>query len=398
MTATVSVPNWRAHARRLTDQLTADGDVHTAAWRDALLAVPRHEFVPQYYLQDTSHPATWVLHEPRDPAATARWLELVYSPTTLITAVADYADRGVQAPVSSSTKPDLMIRMLEALQVDDGLRVLEIGTGTGYNAALLAHRLGDRNVYSIDIDPALVAHARQRLAGLGYHPTLVAADGADGLAEHAPFDRIIATCSVQAIPIAWMHQLRPGGLALIHLEGPLGAGNLLALHRGKAPTVQGRFLPWWGCFMRRRPTSGPTTGTPRPVPTTEPPTTRHTAVDPAELDGGKMFPFLAQLHLPPDMFRSIRLTDDQTPVTYLAAPDGSWCEITRIPDASGRYAVREAGPTPLWAAIETAWIQWTQLDAPAWHEFGLTATPVSHRIWHRDPETGQHWTLPVPTT
>ncbi|MGH3980697.1 MAG: hypothetical protein ACRDRZ_17140, partial [Pseudonocardiaceae bacterium] len=138
MTATVSVPNWRAHARRLTDQLTADGDVHTAAWRDALLAVPRHEFVPQYYLQDTSHPATWVLHEPRDPAATARWLELVYSPTTLITAVADYANRGVQAPVSSSTKPDLMIRMLEALQVDDGLRVLEIGTGSGYNAALLA--------------------------------------------------------------------------------------------------------------------------------------------------------------------------------------------------------------------------------------------------------------------
>jgi protein-L-isoaspartate O-methyltransferase len=66
----------------------------------------------------------------------------VYSPTTLVTDLADYADRGVQAPVSSSTKPDLMIRMLEALDVTDGMRVLEIGTGTGYNAALLAHRLG----------------------------------------------------------------------------------------------------------------------------------------------------------------------------------------------------------------------------------------------------------------
>ncbi|MGH4018623.1 MAG: hypothetical protein ACRDT0_05140 [Pseudonocardiaceae bacterium] len=70
-------------------------------------------------------------------------------------------------------------------------------------------------------------------------------------------------------------------------------------------------------------------------------TAAHTAVDPAELDGGKMF--LAQLHLPPDMFRSIRLTDDQTPVTYLAAPDGSWCEITRVtPDLAPRSRNRPA--------------------------------------------------------
>jgi len=56
-----------------------------------------------------------------------------------VTQVAKFADRGVQAAVSSSTKPDLMIRMLEALDVTDGMRVLEIGTGTGYNAALVRH-------------------------------------------------------------------------------------------------------------------------------------------------------------------------------------------------------------------------------------------------------------------
>ncbi|MGH3928395.1 MAG: methyltransferase domain-containing protein [Pseudonocardiaceae bacterium] len=397
MTASVAVPDWRERVRRLADQLTADGDLHIPAWRDALLAVPRHEFVPRYYVLDPStRPATWALHEPHDPASTARWLGLVYSPTTLVTALADYAGRGVQTGIVSSTKPDLMIRMLEALQVGDGMGVLEIGTGTGYNAALLAHRLGDRNVCSVDIDPALVAEARARLAALGYHPTLVAADGADGLAGHAPFDRIIATCSVRAIPAAWIHQLRPGGLVLVHLEGPLGAGNLLALHRGDTPALQGRFLPWWGCFMRRRTTIGPTTGTPPPIRTTEPPCTRLTTVDPAELDGGKMFPLLAQLYLPPGVFRSIRLINDQTPVSYLATPDGSWCEITRIPDPAGYYTVREAGPTLLWAAIEHAWTQWTALGEPAWHEFGLTATPTVHRIWHRDPDTGPHWTLPTP--
>jgi SAM-dependent methyltransferase len=90
---------------------------------------------------------------------------------------------------SSSTMPSLMARMLEALDVRDGHRVLEIGTGTGYNAALLCHRLGPRNVVSIDIDPTLVAAARSRLADLGYHPTLVAGDGTTGAVQHGPYDR-----------------------------------------------------------------------------------------------------------------------------------------------------------------------------------------------------------------
>ena len=96
------------------------------------------------------------------------------------------------------------------------------------------------------------------------------------------------------------------------------------------------------------------------------------------------------------MFHSIRLAnDDQTPVTYLAAPDGSWCEITRQADTHGRYSVREAGPSSLWAAIETAWHQWAQLGTPACHEFGLTITPTQHHIWHRDPSSHPHWTLPT---
>jgi len=390
MTASLSV--WHAAAQRLVDQLTAEGDLHDPAWRAALLAVPRHEFVPRYYLQDTStRPSRWVLHEPGTPQTVRQWLDLVYSPTTLITAVAAYADRGVQIPVSSSTKPDLMVRMLEALDVRDGHRVLEIGTGTGYNAALLAHRLGAGNVYSIDIDPQLVATAQERLAALGLHPTLVAGDGVAGLAGHGPYDRIIATCSVTAIPAAWIRQLTPGGLVLVHLEGPLGAGNLAALHRGQQPVLSGHFLPWWGCFMRRRTTAGPTTGTPRPTPTTQPATLRSTTLDPAALEGD--FAFLAQLHLPAGMFRSIRLADDErTPVSYLAAPDGSWCEITRQPDTHDRFTVREAGPTPLWTTIETAWTQWNTLGKPTCHEFGLTATAVGgsteHRIWYRNHGVG----------
>ena len=132
------------------------------------------------------------------------WLEQVYSNKALLTVAADCS--GPRSLRSSSSMPGLMTRMLEALDVRDGHRVLEIGTGTGYNAALLAHRLGDANVFSVDIEPDLVELARQRLARIGYHPTLVAADGAAGLAEHASFDRIIATCAVPALPWTWVEQ------------------------------------------------------------------------------------------------------------------------------------------------------------------------------------------------
>jgi hypothetical protein len=89
----------------------------------------------------------------------------VYSPETLVTALE--AVGGNRFPISSSTKPDLMVRMLEILDVQDGHRVLEIGTGTGYNAALLAHRLGDEQVFSVDVGEDLVDLARDRAVGVG---------------------------------------------------------------------------------------------------------------------------------------------------------------------------------------------------------------------------------------
>lgn len=74
--------------------------------------------------------------------------------------------------------------MLEALDIQEGQRILEIGTDTGYNAALLGHRLGDDNVFSVDIDPELIDTARRRLADIGRHPHLAAGNGAEGWRGH----------------------------------------------------------------------------------------------------------------------------------------------------------------------------------------------------------------------
>ncbi|HXT44602.1 MAG TPA: methyltransferase domain-containing protein [Pseudonocardiaceae bacterium] len=106
-----------------------------------------------------------------------------------------------------------------ALDLSDGQRVLEIGTGTGYNAALLCHRLGAANVVSIDIDLTLVDQAREHLAELGYATLLEVGDGADGVPGAAPYDAILATAAVDHIPHAWIEQLRPGGIILTDLRG-----------------------------------------------------------------------------------------------------------------------------------------------------------------------------------
>jgi protein-L-isoaspartate O-methyltransferase len=161
MTATTAP--WRELAHRLADELAAEGVLHTREWRAALEAVPRHAFVPRFYVQQSG--GEWV----ETAEGTEAWLESVYRNEPLITALAD-ASNGNRVTVSSSTKPGLMVRMLEALEVRDDHRVLEIGTGTGYNAGLLSHRLGAERVYSVDIGAGLVDAARDRLAELGFEP------------------------------------------------------------------------------------------------------------------------------------------------------------------------------------------------------------------------------------
>lgn len=377
---------WQGRAEALADKLTADGDLHSAEWRAAVCGVPRHELVPRYYEQKGT---TFRLVTPDGGASRRAWLDLVYSDTTLITAVvADSSGR--QVPVSSSTKPDLMVRMLEALDVHDGHTVLEVGTGTGYNAALLSHRLGAARVFSVDLRPELVNAARDRLATIGYRPVLGAGDGSGGMPEHAPYDRIIATCSVAAIPGAWIEQTAPGGLILVDVEGQLSAGNLVLLRRGDEPVTEGKFLDWYGRFMALRHDAA-SVGHAWPSVDRTQGEERTTAVDPVELDGE--FRFLAQFRLPPGTRHTLTVDDGTPTATCLTNRDGSWCSVARTTDESGRYRVSSAGPHDLWADVEHAHDEWATMGAPAWHRFGLTATPTTQQVWLDSPNSSHTWNL-----
>ncbi|MCF3124790.1 methyltransferase domain-containing protein [Streptomyces arenae] len=200
------------------------------AWRAAFEAVPRHLFVPYFYASAGSgHERLW--GEDPDPERRARWLRGVYTDAPLATRVRD------GELLSSSSQPSLMAKMLDELDVRDGDRVLEIGAGTGYNAALLAHRLGDDRVTTVDLDPEITESARRHLAAAGYRPAVVTGDGAAGCPERAPYDRIIATCTLASVPPAWLAQCTPGARIL----APLATG-LIALTVRDAGHAEGRFL------------------------------------------------------------------------------------------------------------------------------------------------------------
>ncbi|MFH8606432.1 methyltransferase domain-containing protein [Streptomyces sp. NPDC018029] len=200
------------------------------AWREAFRAVPRHLFVPYYYLGVVGgYERLW--GEDPDDRRRTRWLRGAYADAPLATRVRD------GELVSSSSQPSLMAKMLVELDVREGDRVLEIGAGTGYNAALLAHRLGDDHVTTVDLDPEITESARRHLAAAGYHPAVVTGDGAAGCPERAPYDRIIATCTLSSVPREWLAQCRPGARIL----APLATG-LIALTVRDAEHAEGRFL------------------------------------------------------------------------------------------------------------------------------------------------------------
>ncbi|MFI1562979.1 methyltransferase domain-containing protein [Streptomyces sp. NPDC020490] len=220
-------------------------------WREAFAAVPRHLFVPYYYVGVRGgYERRW--GETPDPDARENWLRGAYADAPLATRLRD-GDL-----VSSSSQPSLMARMLVELRVRDGDRVLEIGTGSGYNAALLAHRLGDdRLVTTVDLDPEITESARRHLAAAGHRPAVVTGDGARGVPERAPFDRIVATCALTSVPPAWLAQCDPGARIL----APLATG-LIALTVHDRGHAEGHFLPTPAYFV---PLRGGTGSRPEPV-------------------------------------------------------------------------------------------------------------------------------------
>ncbi|WP_251070493.1 methyltransferase domain-containing protein [Streptomyces sp. ISL-96] len=194
-------------------------------WEQAFWAVPRHRFLPeQIWVGDGLEPCHWSV-------APETWHNAAYADEPAVTQINDGHDPGDgdRWPSCSASAPSIVFRMLDILDVKDGHKVLEIGTGTGWNAGLLAHRVGSEHVTTVEVDPALVTQAANNLKNVRLEPEVIAGDGAAGHPDSAPYDRVIATCSVRKVPATWVEQTAPGGVILTPWETPWLCYGLLRL-------------------------------------------------------------------------------------------------------------------------------------------------------------------------
>jgi protein-L-isoaspartate O-methyltransferase len=367
---------------RFVDALIRAGELPSPEWQDIFRQVPRDTFVPRIVRCWPTDDQGGAFPLDRD-ADRPRWLRLVYSDRLLI--VVEDGER-----LSSSSQPSVMARFLRLLDVARENTILEIGTGTGYNTALLCERVGVERVTSIDIDADLVDAARTRLTSCGYQPCLASADGYNGFQPNAPYDRIIATCSVPHIPNTWVDQLGSGGV----LVAPLTNGLLVGLRRQPDGALVGGGDS--ATFMRMRSPGL----TPRQVmPASGPEHTRPLDDWYRELLFGSRRSLVAL----PNFYFGLQVPDvefsgwwregeDNGARILTGRDDGSWSRI--VAGDAGGYTVVQCGPRRLWDLYESAVGEWLRLGRPFWDRFGLTVQPDGNQfVWLDSPDSEHRWKL-----
>lgn len=367
---------------RLAELLAHNGVLRSPWLRSAVEAVPRELFLhPGVFLDEGGvwRPVTAVGTGP------AEWLKIAYSYDTLTTQLdghltADQPSKPVLGvPTSSSTTPATVVGMIESLGLQAGHRVLEIGTGTGYSAALMCHYLGEDNVTTVEVDPDVAQRADAALETVGFSTWTVTGDGLLGHPRNAPYDRVIATCAVRRIPHTWVRQTKPGGIVLSTVGSwPYGTG-LAKVTVDENGNAEGRIIGRSSFMQARAQAVVPVAGD-LSARTAYADSERETKVPPTMLDDW-MPAFLAQLAAPgAQLVRATR--SDGTELLYLFDPEReSFAQFTA--DGDG-WTVRQGGPVALWDDIEEALVAWQDAGSPDINAVQLRVTAGAHTYWIED--------------
>ncbi|HEX3781911.1 MAG TPA: methyltransferase domain-containing protein [Pseudonocardiaceae bacterium] len=351
-------------------------------WRAELAAVARERFVPETIWLDTEN-GYGALRRAEDPVA---WQRHVAANEPIVTQV----DDGGVAPgqfghraSSSTSQPSVVALMLVAAALRPGLRVLEIGTGTGWNTALLCERLGDAAVVSVEIDPDVAETAAEALAANGYRPTLVTADGGAGYPAKAPYDRVVATVAVIGpVPHAWVEQTRPGGLVITPWGSEFCNGALLRLRVDKRGVARGRFHHNLAFIRLRGQRSDAEVVEEGGVAST-------TSLQEWEIHEAisiRRAAFAIGLRVPDCHLRltsGLAAQDCRHLVRLHDPATGSWARV-RV-GAQPPFTVHAGGPRDLWGEVVAAYRWWCEADHPAADRFGLTVAPTGHTVWLDNP-------------
>ncbi|MEU1281739.1 50S ribosomal protein L11 methyltransferase [Streptomyces sp. NPDC005805] len=336
---------WEKHATTLAEQATDPG----SRWRPLVAAVPRHRFMPRWWHRRAG---AWALRD--GPSDETAWAQHAYADRSVITRVgphhadlAAYGGAPAGLPTSSATLPSLVVRMFQHARIADGCELLDIGTGSGYGAALAALRLEEHRVTSIDVDEYLVNAARQRLDRIGLRPQLEVLDGTGVLPGE--YDRIVATVAVRRVPPSWLAALRPGGRLVTTISDTT---LIVTAEKREDGTAVGQVEWDRAGFMQARAGDD--------YPDTLPEGLRDAA---RNRDGdsvtGSDFPALdiqeawdvaAMLSIEaPGTLYGFDETDGHR-VTWLAHPDGSWARASS--NGTGPTIVHQSGPRRLWEVLD----------------------------------------------
>jgi protein-L-isoaspartate(D-aspartate) O-methyltransferase len=364
------------------------GDYLTDEWKAAFEATPRHLFIPDQALMVTEGRRV-LIDRNADPET---WIDAVYRDVPIVSQVDDGEAGGTGLSTSSCSMPQVVLSMLTALDVRVGQRVLEVGTGTGYNAALLAHRLGAENVTTVEIDPRLAEQARANLRTVDRPIRVITGDGTAGYLPGAPYDRIISTAAVLAgqFPYAWVQQTLPGGKILTPWGTSFRNGESVSLIVQLDGTAVGAIVDavtFMHLRSQRLPRGAARLGelvehSPAAI---ESITTLH----PDKTIKDENAEFTIGLFLTNAQY-SLAHDDDQ-PGAYellvydVATDSAATVQVNPECTDSGRFPVRQHGPRRLWDELENAYTWWIEHDCPNRARYGLTITPYTQTVWLDQP-------------
>jgi protein-L-isoaspartate O-methyltransferase len=364
-------------------------------WRELIAQVPRDPFIPETIWVDID-----AVHSRSGFTALSkhdhlqRWRELVAANEPVITQVDEghtvAGDTG-RSPSSSCSKPSIVADMLDALDLYPGHSVLEIGTGTGWNAALLARRVGTRGqVVSIEVDPEIAEGARAALAAAGYSPLVITGDGAEGYPDAAPYDRVVSTAAVrETVPRAWLRQTRPGGLIVTPWGTDYCNGVMLTLHVTTEGSATGRFHGDLA-FMRLRAHH-------RRFYEPDQIRFQHAQVTTTDVHGWDFYRminsdqagFSIGLRVPRCSL-TIELNKFGEDHHILELDDittQSWARLDAHLTSPDPLIVHQLGPRRLWDEAVAAYDWWYDHDKPDPTRFGMTMTTGTQTVWLDDPGT-----------
>lgn len=363
----------------INDLIRASGPIpeHVAA---AVRAVPRELFVPDgYFVQiEGSDQAAYRPIMPGDDD----WRARCYTNEALVTQIAgtinprDIHGEIAREPTSSTSMPGLVTFTLDQADLTPGLRVLELGAGTGWQAALLSRIVGEDNVVTVDTDPVVAHRARMNLHSAGHHPEVIEGDGRAGYPEGGPYDRLLATFGVARIYPAWLEQVKPGGVIIANLRNRLEPFGLVRLVRQDDGTAVGRFVSE-GSYMQAR-QEAPSAHLVLPDPSTG--RTRPTALDPKALHDN------AARLVAEGVAGGIQwlpgLDTGDGPADWFVDQDTGAYAVVR--ETVHGFNVTEDPAHPVWEAIETALAAWRDAGEPETTRLFVTADADGHTIRYEE--------------